>query len=83
MNNLLNESDSHYLYNEAVQSLRMANTFDIVKGTGASLGVDGDQYYYGVGHIAEPTGIFGFGKTPAAALEAFGIAFYSQTIKTK
>lgn len=77
---MLNELDSHYLLNSCQEQINMATAFEIVKGTGATMGIDGNQYYYGFGNIAEPTGVFGFGKTPASALLAFSVAYYSQTV---
>jgi hypothetical protein len=77
---MLNENDSHYLYNDLLNNARMQNALDIVKGTGAVFGIDGDRFYYGFGHIAESTGVYGFGTTPSGALDAFAVAYYSQTV---
>lgn len=80
MTSLLNETDSHNLWNEAHQNMQLTHALDIIQKTGAKLGVDGDRYYYGFGELPEPTGIYGFAKNPAAAAIAFSNAFYSQTI---
>lgn len=83
MNNLLNETDSHNLFNEAQQNMQLCHALDIAQKTGAKLGLDGDSYYYGFGELPEPTGVYGYGKTPTSALMAFSCAFYSQTVKSK
>lgn len=82
MNTLLIESDSHYLLNEAMETVNVQNGFAMVQGTGAKFGVDGDQYFYGFGNLPEPDAVYGFGKTPREALQKFSTAFYSQTIQT-
>lgn len=78
---MLNEHDSHYLLNSCQEMVNIQSYFAIVQGTGAKLGVDGDQYFYGTGNIEEPTGIYGFGKTPMSALQNFSAAYWSQTVK--
>lgn len=77
---MLTEHDSHYLLNQCMETQNIIQAFEIVKGTGAKLGVDGDKYFYGFGHPAEPDGVFGYGKTPSEALQNFSNAFCSQTI---
>jgi hypothetical protein len=80
---MLNEHDSHHLLNNCIETSTLQSDFAIVAGTGAKFGADGDQYYYGVGELPEPTGIYGFGKTPREALQNFSRAYWSQTIKPK
>lgn len=79
---MLNENDSNALYNKLSEIAGIQESFAIVQGTGAKFGVDGDHYYYGFGHPAEPDGVFGYGKTPVAALNAFNAAYFSQTVNT-
>lgn len=81
MSTLLTESDSHALYNDAMETLNLQQSFAIVQGTGAKFGYDGDHYYYGFGSLPEPDAIYGFGKTPREALQKFASAYYSQQIK--
>lgn len=78
---MLTENDSHILLQRLFETADLQESFAIVQGAGAKLGVDGDQYYYGFGDIAEPDGVYGFGKTPRAALRAFNVAYYSQKVK--
>lgn len=78
---MLNDHDSNALYNQCKQSQDIKEAFDIVAGTGAKFGQDGDQYYYGFGELPEPTGVYGFGPTPVAALLAFSSAYWSQKVK--
>ena len=78
---MLNEHDSHYLLNSCQETVSLQSDFAIVAGTGAKFGTDGDQYYYGFGELPEPTGIYGFGKTPREALMNFSRAYWSQTVK--
>lgn len=82
MNTLLTENHSQYLMDLSIEPIRLQEYFAIVNGTGAKFGVDGDQYYYGFGEIQDKASVWGFGKTPRAALTAFCNAYYSQTVKS-
>jgi hypothetical protein len=78
---MLTENDSHYLYQDLLNNARNQDALNIVNGTGAKFGVDGDQYFYGFGNLPDPDSVFGFGKTPSSALTNFQVAYYSQTVK--
>lgn len=80
---MLNEHDSHALYNQLSSHADLVHALDIIQRTGAKFGVDGDQYYYGFGELPERTGVYGFGKTPSEAAWKFQQAYYSQIVKTK
>lgn len=78
---MLNEFDSHHVAQRCYEQIDITTAFEIVKGTGAKLGIDGDRYFYGFGHPAEPDGVYGYGKSMREALQNFSNAFYSQTVK--
>lgn len=79
---MLNEAQTDQLYANLIHNASMQNSFDIVKGTGAKFGADGDQFYYIVGHLPNPDCIVGFGSTPAEALGNFSAAFYDMKISS-
>lgn len=59
----------------------VSNLLSIANGMGATFGVDGNQFYFIVGHLPDPGCIVGFGDTPYQALSEFYNAFCSQRIK--
>jgi hypothetical protein len=70
------------LFNEAEERLSIAKLdrqFAIVRGLGAKLGKDGNQWYYIVGELPEQDCIVGFGDTPAQALHEFCKMFEGST----
>lgn len=77
---MLNEFHSGQLFTQLTENAYMQNAFDIVKGTRAKFGVDGNQFYYIVGNLPEPDCIVGFGDTPAMALNNFSVAFYNTKV---
>jgi hypothetical protein len=70
------------LFNEAEERLSIAKLdrqFAIVRGLGAKLGKDGNQWYYIVGELPEQDCIVGFGDTPSQALHEFCKMFEGST----
>lgn len=60
---------------ERLEKEQLSKMFEVVKGTNAKFGRDGDSFYYIVGNLPEPDCIVGFGNTPRNALENFYKAF--------
>ena len=64
---------------ERLETAKLDRQFAIVRGLGAILGKDGNQWYYISGELPEQDCIVGFGDTPAQALHEFCKMFEGST----